>query len=534
MAAPNFIIAQINQKVGDIEGNVARVVSAAKPHRTNADAIVIFPELTIIGYPPEDLVLRPAFVEQSIIAIHQLATLTEHDLPALIVGGLWQEHNLLYNAAFLLADGKIQHIHKKSMLPNYGIFDEKRLFAHGSTPLATTFRGHKIGILICEDAWHTHNARLLAAQGTEYIVVINASPFELGKPIKRHEIIQQVAQMHRIPTIYVNLIGGQDDIVFDGASFAYDASGTLIYQAPAFAKTVQPLANTLHEQPEKHQEIWQALCLGLHDYVKKNSFNKVLLGLSGGIDSAVVAAIAKDALGAENVLACLLPSEFTSDASNADAMECANLLGIQTVSLPIARSVDALESHLIPSLKTLGVNIANWRTNLNIGGNVQSRLRGLYLMTLSNALGALLLNTSNKSEIAVGYSTLYGDSCGAFAPIKDVYKTQIYQLAKWRNKQETLVIPISIVSKPPTAELAPNQKDSDQLPEYDVLDAILERMIEKRQDVQEIVANGFDKKTVEKISKLLSQSEYKRRQSPPGTKISTMQFNRDWRYPLTK
>lgn len=529
MTLSHYIIAQINQVVGDIEGNLQRIIEAAKPHRITPDTIVVFPELSLIGYPPEDLVLRPAFIEKNMAAIQALMELTATELPAIIVGGLWQQDGLLFNAALLLADGKILHIHRKSMLPNYGIFDEKRYFAHGSAPVVAAFRGHKMGMLVCEDAWYGHNSRLLAAQGAQSIVIINASPFERGKFEKRQEIIKRIASTHHMQVVYVNLVGGQDDIVFDGASFICSATGQIIFQAPAFKESVNtPGEVSIHAE----QIVWQALALGLKDYIHKNHFKKVLLGLSGGIDSALVATLATDALGKENVLGCLLPSEFTSDASNKDAEACARLLGIQTVSIPITYSIDAMEHALIPTLNTLGVATRDWRKNLTIGGNIQSRLRGMTLMTMSNALGALLLNTSNKSEIAVGYSTLYGDACGAYSPLKDIYKTYVYKLATWRNQQGK-VIPDAIISKTPTAELAPGQKDSDQLPEYEVLDVILEKFIDQRESVTQLISQGFDKMTVEKIYQMLKTAEYKRRQFPPGTKISSMHFGRDWRYPLT-
>lgn len=530
MPSPRYIVAQINPRVGDIAGNLARIVAAAKPYRSDSNALVVFPELAIIGYPPEDLLLRPALIDEAETALQQLASLTKSDLPAMIVGGVLKRDQLLFNAAFLLADGAIHHTHLKSMLPNYGIFDEKRYFAHGSAPVVTEFRGHRLGMLICEDAWHAHNPRLLKAQGAESIVIINASPFEIGKLQKRHELVRNICTTQRLQVVYANMVGGQDDVVFDGASFACSETGEIIFQAEAFQEVTRPCSG-IKPVADNEALIWQTLSTGLGDYVRKNGFSKVLLGLSGGIDSAVVAALAADTLGKDNVLACMLPSEFTSHESNTDAKACANALGIETLSIPITQGMDAAGREVIPSLSAFGIHTDQWRQQLSIGGNAQSRLRGLYLMTLSNATGAILLNTSNKSEIAVGYSTLYGDSCGAYSPLKDVYKTLVYRLAAWRN-QQGVVIPEAIIRKAPTAELAPNQKDTDQLPEYPVLDAILERLIEQRQSIEEISVD-YDATTVEKIYKLLVQSEYKRRQSPPGVKITTAHFGKDWRYPLT-
>lgn len=534
---PQVILAQINLTVGDIAGNVARMADAARPYAKQPQALVVFPELSITGYPPEDLVLREHFVDDTMQAMYALAKRTISELPAMIVGGLYKQGTLVFNAAFVLAHGEIIHIHCKSILPNYGIFDEKRLFARGSAPIAFELFGMKMGLLLCEDSWFDHNFRLLQAQAAEHIIIINASPFEQGKHARRLDMYSARAAKFQVPISYINLVGGQDDIIFDGCSFQIDAEGKIQFQAPAFVEYVgnpdiAQSANADVQPMSAEEECWQAIVLGIRDYVKKNGFSSVLLGLSGGLDSAVVAALAADALGSEHVLAVLLPSAITSDESNADAKQCAELLHIKTITLPISPAVEALDKELIPALTALHINTDSWRSNLMIGGNIQSRLRGLHLMSISNATGALLLNTSNKSELAVGYSTLYGDSCGAYAPIKDVYKTQIYALAKWRNRSNR-VIPEAILDKAPTAELAPNQKDSDQLPEYDVLDAILKQFIDEKKSIADVIESGVDAALANKIWTMLKRAEYKRRQSPPGAKVSSSLFNRDWRYPLT-
>jgi len=520
-------VAQINVQVGDIDGNVARI-RAARAKAANC-ALLVCPEMAVCGYPPEDLILRPAFRTAARKAVEALAAETTTG-PALLVGSVWEMDGHIYNAALLLAEGQIAHVQPKRMLPNYGIFDEKRVFTPGAESQPANFGAQKIGILVCEDSWHPHIAKELVKKGAQMLIVINASPFENGKLAHRHTLIADTAQAHRMPVLYANLVGGQDDIVFDGGSFAVDATGKMTAQAPQFSEyvgTLQPRAQSLSHE----EEIWNALTLGLRDYVHKNNFSSVLLGLSGGIDSAVVAALATDALGHEHVLGVLLPSHYTSKESMEDAHALAKSLRLRTTTLPITPTFEAQAHTLAPALADLAPQFQDWKTHLLVGGNLQARIRGTLLSALSNATGHMLLSTGNKSEVATGYTTLYGDSCGGYAPIKDVYKTDVYALAKWRNARSN-VIPLRSISKAPSAELAPGQKDEDQLPPYALLDAILKRYIEGGESVAQL-SHAFDAALVARVAGLVRISEYKRRQMPPGAKISSMIFNRDWRYPLT-
>jgi NAD+ synthase len=542
-----FALAQINPTVGDIAGNAAKILSYYEQAKKQGADLVICPELSLVGYPPEDLVLMPAFVRQAMDAAKQLAKKTAKG-PALVIGcpwsggkgkvyhasrGPWDEKPEIYNAALVLDDGKIVHVAHKVVLPNYSIFDEKRIFSRGPGPYVIKWRKHNLGLLVCEDVWVDRLPKTLGEQGADLLIVINASPFEAGKLALRKKIAAKAVEVTSLPLIYVNCVGGQDDIVFDGGSFVLNAKGKAIMQMPQFEEGLavyddvakrKPVAP---EKPRNEWELWRAMCMGLSDYVRKNGFKGVMLGLSGGIDSALSAAVAVDALGANNVKGVLLPSPYTSKHSVEDALATARLLGIETMNVPIEPGMDIIEEVLSPVFKKSG-----WMEDVAIGGNVQARLRGLTLMAISNNFGWLLLSTGNKSEIAVGYSTLYGDSCGSYNVLKDLYKTQIYALAKWRNKQGD-VIPGRSITKAPTAELAPGQKDTDQLPPYSQLDKILALHLEGRKSAKEIVAEGFDKKTVEKIVGMVRRNEYKRRQSCPGVKLSPMLFGRDRRFPLT-
>jgi NAD+ synthase len=515
-------LAQINVTVGDIDGNLARIHAAAA---TDADAVA-FPELAICGYPPEDLILRPSFVEACMAAAERLARETATG-PALIVGCPWREGEAVYNAALLLQGGRIAHKHYKRCLPNYGVFDERRIFTAGTRTEVCAIAGERVALMICEEIWSDFVPHDIVALSPDRIIVINASPYEAGKYAHRVALAQRVAAQANAPLHYVNLVGGQDDIVFDGGSFALDtAGGRLCESAAQFAEVVIP--NALRDLPalDANEEIWNALVLGLRDYVDKNRFRGVLLGLSGGIDSAVVAALAVDALGAQRVQGVRLPSRLTSRASMDDAQASADLLGIELLTVPIEAAKDVVHANL----KTIIPDAQ--RDSLLVDGNIQSRLRGLHLMALSNAGGRMLLNTGNKSEVAVGYTTLYGDACGGYTPIKDVYKTKVWELARWRNGRGP-VIPENSIMRAPSAELAPGQLDEDQLPPYAVLDAVLARFIEGRESVAEIVGAGFACEVVEKVAGMVRAAEYKRRQLPPGAKVSPMLFGRDWRYPLT-
>ncbi len=517
--------AQINPVVGDIAGNAARI-RAARESAANA-ALLVCPELCVSGYPPEDLMLRPGFVRACMQAVQALAEETKTG-PAVIIGSPWEQEGWVYNAALLLAQGKIAHIQPKRMLPNYGIFDEKRLFTPGEASRPFRFGSRTLGLMVCEDMWFPHVAEDLGRAVAELVIVINASPFESGKLAHRHSVAAEAARTARAPLLYVNAVGGQDDIVFDGGSFAMDAKGKVVHQLPEFKEVTSALTVHAPAEPLGHEEtVWNALKLGLGDYVRKNNFPGVLLGLSGGVDSAIAATLAVDALGRERVLGVLLPSPHTSKESVDDALALAKNLGIRHETVPILDPMKAYESVLSPAMPRAG-----WFGELAVGGNLQARIRGTALMALSNASGFMLIATSNKSEVATGYTTLYGDSCGGYAPLKDVYKTQVYQLAEWRNAQSA-VIPQNTIDRAPTAELAPNQKDQDELPPYPTLDAILVRLVEGRQEPAEIAKAGFDAKVVEKIARMMRNSEYKRRQMPPGVKVSPMLYGRDWRYPLT-
>lgn len=523
-------IAQINATVGDIEGNCERI-HAARAKAPKGTELLLFPELTVSGYPPEDLVLTSAFTAACKKAAEELAHETAQG-PALLVGCPWEDDGKIYNAALLMDEGRIQHIIRKRMLPNYGVFDEKRIFDEGGQTEPVVWRGRKLGILVCEDIWYKGCAETLARRGAESLLVLNASPYNAGKRAQRLEVARNAVATTGLPLAYANMVGGQDDILFDGHSFLLDEKGALAQSWPGFAEASAPDNDPHFERATDDREIWQALVLGLRDYVQKNNFPGVLLGISGGIDSALCAALAVDALGAEKVLGVLLPSAITAEASNEDAHALAKLLGIRHCTLPIGGAFEAACETLAPVMPQVAPTMPDWRTNLPVAGNLQPRLRALYLMALSNASGYMLLNTSNKSEIAVGYSTLYGDSCGGYSPLKDMYKTHIYALARWRNGQGR-VIPESSIEKAPTAELIPGQKDEDQLPPYPVLDGILKILVEQHAGTEAAVTAGFERALVEKIADMLRISEYKRRQSPPGCRVSPMIFGRERRFPLT-
>jgi len=530
---PAIALAQINVTVGDIAGNVEKILAAYKKAVGQGAQIVLFPELTVTGYTPEDLMLMPAFRKEAMAAIQTLARGTKGGA-AMIVGSVWDNALVtsgsdahIYNAAILLDEGRIQHVQPKTHLPNYGVFDEKRLYDVGE-PEAIDWRGRKIGIVVCEDVWSPDVPMRLKEGGAEYLLVMNASPFDAGKLEERKKVAIDAVKRTGLPLAYVNILGGQDDIVFDGGSFALDSTGALVAQLPEFEEAVALISNAGVAKPMgRETRIWSAMKLGLQDYLRKNGFKGVLLGLSGGIDSAVTAALAVDALGKENVRGVLLPSPYSSKGSIEDALETARLLGIATDTIPITPPMHTMEEILNPVF-----HASDWMEDVAVGGNLQARIRGQILMAISNRTGFMLLSTGNKSELAVGYSTLYGDSCGGFNVLKDVYKMQVYALAKWRNGSGR-VIPERSITKVPSAELKPGQKDQDQLPPYDVLDAILELHIEGRLSATEIAARGYDKAQVEKILRMVRASEYKRRQSCPGARVTGMMFGRDRRYPLT-
>lgn len=527
-----FTIAQINPVVGYIAYNRDKIIECWK---SSAADLVIFPELVLSGYPLEDLVLKPALIKRVNTTISELCAASENFSAAAIITAPLQLDGRIYNGLYLIENGKILHTQTKHHLPNYGVFDEKRVFSSGPLPQPVRFKGRTLGLLICEDLWHPDVVAHLKNQGAEILISPHGSPFEIHKHQKRMDIARARSQETRLPIIFVNQIGGQDELVFDGASFVMKSDGELILQLPQFEECVQnisipchpevqpkelkPLNEILHSAQGDNSIIYKALKLGLKDYVRKNNFSGVLLGLSGGIDSALTAVIAADALGAENVHCVMLPSRFTSQDSLEDAAELAKNLGCSYQIISIEEPFKALE-HLI-DLKNLAHE------------NSQSRMRGLILMALSNSSGKMLLSTGNKSEMAVGYATLYGDMNGGFNVLKDVYKTQVYALSKWRNTQSH-IIPERIITKIPTAELRDNQTDQDSLPPYDVLDAILEGLIEHEMSVNDLIQRGHNKEVILKVWGMLDRAEYKRRQACPGVKITSKALSsRDRRYPIT-
>ncbi len=525
-------LAQLNPTVGAIAANTAKA-RAAVAGLSGVD-LVVFPELYISGYPPEDLVLRASFVEACKTAAEELAREFAEG-PAMLMGLPWCEGDKLHNAVALLNGGKIETVRFKYDLPNYGVFDEKRVFQPGPAPGPISFKGVRIGVPICEDIWTEETCETLAETGAEILLSPNGSPFERNKDDVRLNLVVARVTETGLPLAYLNQVGGQDELVFDGASFVLNADRSLALQMPMFEEAVAitewnrgsngwtMAKGEISRLPEKEEETWKACVLGLRDYVEKNKFPGVVLGLSGGIDSAVVAAMAVDALGAARVHCVMLPYAYTSQDSLVDAKECAALLGVRYDVVPIKEPVEGFLATLQPMFS--GTNSGVTEENL------QSRSRGVILMAISNKFGAMVLTTGNKSEMSVGYATLYGDMNGGFNPIKDVYKMEVYRLAAWRNTQSH-VIPERIISKAPTAELRENQKDQDSLPPYEALDDILEGLVEREETVATIVARGHDVALVKRIQHMLYLAEYKRRQAAPGVKITRRNFGRDRRYPI--
>ncbi len=526
-------LAQLNPTVGAVHANLAKA-RAARAEAMGSD-LILYPELYICGYPPEDLVLRPTFVAACKTAVEELARDTATG-PAVLIGLPWREGGKLHNAVALLANGRIETLRFKHDLPNYGVFDEKRVFDAGPAPGPISFKGVRIGVPICEDIWTEETCETLAETGAELLLVPNGSPFEQNKDDQRLNLVVARVTETGLPMVYLNQVGGQDELVFDGASFALNGDRSLALQMPMFEECVvlsewergekgwRVSPGIISKLPEKEEETWKACVLGLKDYVQKNRFPGVVLGLSGGIDSAVVAAMAVDALGAGQVHCVMLPYAYTSRDSLVDAEECARLLGVRYDVVPIKEPVEGFLSALGPMFRETQSGITE--------ENIQSRSRGVILMAISNKFGSMVLTTGNKSEMSVGYATLYGDMNGGYNPIKDVYKTQVYRLAAWRNAQG-FVIPERIISKAPSAELRENQKDQDSLPPYDVLDDILAGLVENEQPVAEIVKRGHDEALVKRVQHMLYVAEYKRRQAAPGVKITRRNFGRDRRYPIT-
>ena len=526
-------LAQLNPTVGAIGSNLAKAKAAIAS--LPAVDLVLFPELFLSGYPPEDLVLRASFVTACKTAAEELSRDFSNG-PAILIGLPWREGDKLHNAVALLNGGKIETLRFKYDLPNYGVFDEKRVFQPGPAPGPINFKGVRIGVPICEDIWTEETCETLAETGAEILLSPNGSPFERNKDDVRLNLVVARVSETKLPLAYLNQVGGQDELVFDGASFVLNADRTLALQMPMFEEAVaitqwvrgdngwHMLPNMAAKLPENEEETWKACVLGLRDYVDKNKFPGVVLGMSGGIDSAVVAAMAVDALGSARVHCVMLPYAYTSQDSLVDAELCAKLLGVRYDVVPIKEPVEGFLSALGPMFKETPPGVTE--------ENMQSRSRGVILMAISNKFGSMVLTTGNKSEMSVGYATLYGDMNGGFNPIKDVYKMEVYRLAAWRNTQGH-VIPERIITKAPTAELRENQKDQDSLPPYEALDDILEGLVEREQTVAEISARGHDVALVKRIQHMLYVAEYKRRQAAPGVKITRKNFGRDRRYPIT-
>jgi NAD+ synthase len=537
-------LAQINCTVGDIAGNCALLRQARAEAAGFGADLVMFSELFIAGYPPEDLVLKPAFLEACRTACELVAAETADGGPAVLVGLPWQENGHCYNAYALLDNGRVEAVRFKVDLPNYGVFDEKRVFTAGPMPGPIVFKGVRIGIPICEDIWGPDPVECIAETGGEILLVPNGSPYWRGKTDERLSIAAARVRESKLPLIYLNQFGGQDELVFDGASFGLNGDLSRAFQLPAFASIV---AKTVWERGPKgflcaggpffdveegDEADYVASVAGLRDYVAKNGFPGVVMGLSGGIDSALCAAIAVDALGPEKVHCIMLPYRFTSKESLSDAEQCARALSVRYDIVPIAPAVEGFEKALGGLFKGTNAGITE--------ENIQSRARGAILMAVSNKFGSMLVTTGNKSEMSVGYATLYGDMNGGFNPVKDLYKMEIYRLAELRNRWKPKgalgpdgdVIPKSILEKAPSAELRENQKDQDSLPPYEVLDAILEELVDKEMRIAEVAAQGYDRDLVRKVERLLYTAEYKRRQSCPGVKVTKKNFGRDRRYPI--
>lgn len=565
------VLAQINPVVGDLAGNKTRLFQAAKNAHEQGARLMLTPELSLCGYPPEDLLLRPGFMQACRQTLQDLAA----DLRALpglavVIGHPHQLDGLeddrtrsthvprRFNAASVLRDGAIELTYLKRELPNYQVFDERRYFASGrlapalaGAPAVFEVDGVRLGLLICEDAWFDEPARAAVDAGAQVLCVLNASPFHLNKAQEREAAMARCAQAHQTPLLYAHLTGGQDEVVFDGASFALQADGTLAVRAPSFEEAVvaveiHPAAELMPtarggghlrlrgercELPSLPEQAWRALVTGVRDYVDKNGFPGAIIGLSGGVDSALVLAVAVDALGAHRVRTVMMPSPYTAEISWVDARDMAQRLGVRYDEISIAPTFESFKSALAPQFQGLPEDTTE--------ENLQARIRGTLLMALSNKTGSIVLTTGNKSEMATGYCTLYGDMAGGFAVIKDVAKTLVWQLCEWRNRQAgpdgaiREVIPNRIITRPPSAELRPNQVDQDSLPPYEVLDAILARYMEEDQSPDEIIAAGFDAATVQRVVRLIGLNEYKRRQAPIGIRITHRSFGKDWRYPIT-
>ena len=528
-------LAQLDLVVGDVAGNTEIILDQAARVRDEKRAdLVIFPELSICGYPPEDLLFHAGLRRR---VEHAMETIRDSVRDIAVLVGFPDYHDEdIFNACVVFKDGKVLAHYRKHLLPNYSVFDEKRYFAAGKEASVFTLKGVRVGINICEDVWGSAPTAASRAAGAEVLIAINGSPYELDSQVQREEVVRQRISEIGIPAIYLNMVGGQDELVFDGGSFAMDKAGDVVFRAPAFTQDmyyvqltadgagVTPQPGEIAPIPSNEQRVYEALVCGTRDYVGKHGFPGVVLGLSGGVDSALILAIACDALGADRVRAVMMPFRYTSTMSQEDAAKQTDIQKVRYDVIPIEPIYEAI----LRQLETIFENRESDVTEENI----QARCRGLLLMALSNKTGCMLLTTGNKSEMAVGYATLYGDMAGGFAPIKDCSKSLVYRLARYRNTIGE-VIPERVISRPPSAELRANQKDSDSLPDYDILDPILEAFIEKDLSVHEIVERGFDRDVVIRVLEMVKRNEYKRRQAPPGIRISRRAFGRDWRYPIT-
>ncbi len=523
-------LAQINSIVGDIKGNAAKILDYANRAKATGASLIITPELALCGYPPEDLLFRDDFNHACEQALERLAGQVSGI--TLLVGHPHLQDGKRYNAASVIESGKITATYHKQVLPNYSVFDEERYFEAGNTPLVFTHGGTKFGVMICADGWETLPALKAKQAGAEFLLALNASPYHMDKLETRYEVIAERAKENALPVIYVNMVGGQDELVFDGASFVMDSQGKVTQQLLSFVESLsyveiashQPVKAEIIAKPSLEASVYNALKLGLGDYVNKNGFPSVVLGLSGGIDSALTLAIAVDALGSERVKVVLMSSEFTASISVDDAIEMANLVGVKYSQIPIKDLFELFRETLAPEFGDLPFNTAE--------ENLQARIRGMLLMALSNKFGSIVLTTGNKSEMAVGYSTLYGDMAGGFSLLKDVPKTLVYILAEYRNSLSK-VIPTRIITRAPSAELRANQTDQDSLPPYEILDAIMQAYVEEDMSRDKIIKLGFTEKDVNRVTNLIDHNEYKRRQAPVGVRITQRGFGKDRRYPIT-
>lgn len=535
-------IVQANFTVGDFDGNLQKIKQLWEEADARQADLVVFPEMVITGYPVEDLPLRLSFQNAAMAGIRELIDYSKSRRVEALIGGIWREREQPTNSVFWLADGKLLHTQHKVALPNYGVFDEKRIFMKGEKPSVVEWKGRKIGLMICEDMWHEDVAQHLAQQGAELFISMNGSPYETGKMEKRLEVARRAAGRYTTPLIYTNMVGGQDELVFDGGSIVMLPDTSLAVTVPYceesltltewdFSNGVKCLTESRVPEISYEERIYQVITLGLRDYVLKSGFEGVVIALSGGVDSAMTAAVAVDALGADRVHTVFMPSPYTSQHSIEDATACAEMLGVKLDVLPIEPAMKMMDESLASVCDSMGSLTRE---------NIQARLRGNLLMAISNEKGWMVLTTGNKSELSMGYATLYGDMCGGYSVLKDIYKTTVFRLCEWRNQHlpagalgpDGPVMPQRVITKAPSAELRPDQKDEDSLPPYEVLDKILRELIENQSSVDTIVQRGFELETVRDVSRKLYAAEYKRRQAPPGVRVTAMSFGRDRRYPI--